>query len=183
MKQFKIKPIKKTFSFGEMHCISLGERGRGRYEEIVPCQSDLLPTDYIQIIPTKTGKPKIVKGGDSKGWIARISCEGTYTKNTDGYARVHKDDLDKVNVLAKGYGAEGDAGRCGTWYDYLLQIEDNTLIRVKEHGGYKRPPYFIYFSETAAFVIQEEELDIFLDGKDYQVSEEWSESFVKFKNA
>jgi hypothetical protein len=172
MKQYNLKATKRQLSFGELTVIALGEKGRGRYENLVPFQGDIAESDFVIPVPTKTGKTKIIKGGDSKGWIARISCEGCYTRGTTGYASFHKKDVDKVTVLASGNGAEGDAGRIGWWADYLLQIEDETLIRVKQHGGYKTPAFYLYFGKSEVFNISGEEIEIFLESKEYEFDAE-----------
>jgi len=166
-------------SFGELTAIILGEYGRGRNETIVPFQEDIKENDFIIPTTTKTGKVKIIKGGDNKGWIARISCKGCYTRGSVGTAYVHKEDSDKVKVLASGNGADGQAGRTGYWDDYLLQIEDNTLIRVKKHGGYKTPAFYLFFGETKVFQISEEEIEIFLENKEYQFNRENATEYFK----
>jgi len=172
MKQYNLSPIKRQMSFGELTVIVLGERGRGRYETLVPFDESIEQNDYVMPAQTKTGKTKIVRGKDSKGWIARISCEGCYTRGTTGQAYVHTKDSHKIKVLASGNGAEGDAGRLCWWADYLLEIEDNTLIKVKPHGGSKTPAFYLYFSESEGFKIQEEEIEIFLEDKEYDFNKD-----------
>jgi len=180
MKQYNLIPERRQMSFGELTVIALGERGRGRYENLIPFEDGITENDFVIPALTKTGKIKIVKGGDEKGWIARISCQGRYTRGTTGQAYVHKKDNEKVTVLASGHGAEGDAGRIGWWADYLLQVEENTLIRVKRHGGSKTPAYYLYFGEKDVFKISEEEIEIFLEDKEYEFSKEnISELFKK----
>jgi hypothetical protein len=164
MKQYNLKGQKRQLSFGELNVIVLGEKGRGRYENLIPFQNDIAENDFVISVPTKSGKNKIIKGGDNRDWIARISCEGTYTRGTEGYAFVHKNDAENVSVIAFGNGAEGDAGRIGWWADYLLLIKDNTLLRVKPHGGHKTPPYYLYFGNHQVFRFQnKEELALWSD--------------------
>lgn len=163
MKQYNLKAEKRNLSFGELTVIALGERGRGRYETLIPRQSDIADGDFVIPVPTKSGKVKIIKGGEKPGWIARVCCAGCYTRGTVGSAFVHQKDEKKVKVLASGHGAEGDAGRIGYWEDFILQIEDNTLLRVKPHGGYKTPAYFIFFGEDKALEMSRDELFIWAD--------------------
>jgi len=172
MKQYNLAATKRQMSFGELTVIELGEKGRGRYENLVPFQGDIIESDYVIPVPTKSGKNKIIKGGDNKGWIARISCEGCYTRGTTGNAYVHIKDAEKVVVLESGNGAEGDAGRIGWWADYLLQIQDDTLIRVKRHGGSKTPAYYLYFGQKEVFKISGQEIEIFLENKEYEFDAE-----------
>jgi len=178
MKQYNLIPERRQMSFGELNVIALGERGRGRYENLIPFEDGITENDFVIPALTKTGKIKIVKGGDDKGWIARISCRGGYTRGTTGQAYVHKKDNEKVTVLASGHGAFGDAGRIGWWADYLLQIEDNAILRIKESG--RSPEFYLYFSKENVFKIKEEEIEIFLEDKEYEFSKEnISELFKK----
>lgn len=172
MKQYNLKSEKRELSFGELTVIALGERGRGRYETLVPFQGNISETDFVVPVPTKSGRTKIIKGGDAKGWIARISCEGCYTRCTEGYAQIYKNDEGKISVLASGNGAEGDAGRIGWWADYLLKIEENALIRVKRHGGYKTPAYYLYFGIDKVYRISREEISLFIENRNYNFNEE-----------
>jgi hypothetical protein len=163
MKQYNLKPTLHKLSFGDLYAIALGEIGRGRHLTLVP-MSPTDPDKPVEVVTSKTGKPKITTvGTDRQDWLARICCNGTYTRGSYGYAYVHNDDAENVELVAKGYGAEGDAGRLGNWFDYLLKIKDNTLIRVKEHGGHKRPAYYLYFDENDVTRLDESELDMFVD--------------------
>ena len=170
MKQYNLTPQKRQMSFGELSVIVLGEKGRGRCEVIVPFEDGIKETDLVIPATTKTGKIKIAKGGDDKGWIARISCKGGYTRGTFGTLYVHKKDSDKVRVLASGYGAFGDAGRLGSWDDFLLQLDDNVLLKIKESG--RSPEFYLYFSKNKVFKIMQEEIEIFLEDKEYEFSKE-----------
>jgi len=182
MKQYNLKAEKRQLSFGELTVIALGERGRGRYENLVPFQGDITEKDFVIPTPTKSNKVKVIGGGDNIGWVARISCKGCYTRGTIGQASVHNKDVGNVTVLASGNGAEGDAGRIGWWADYLLQIADDTLIRVKQHGGYKIPAYYLFFAKDRVYKISGEEFPIWLDSHDYNFNEEnVSEYFTKIK--
>lgn len=189
MKQFNLSIEKRKMSFGELSIIALGERGRGRYESIIPIQGNIEKTDFVQISQTKTGKPKIVKSTDTRdtsGWLARISTCGTYTKNTYGWVSVHKSCIGNVKTIATGNGAEGLAGRTGYWADYLLEIKDGTLLKVKRHGGYKMPAYFLYFSDKTVIKINIEEIEIFLEFLDnleysYECGAEQAEFFEEIK--
>lgn len=53
-----------------------------------------------------------------------------------------------------------------------MQIQDETLIRVKRHGGHKTPAYYLYFAEKEVFKISGEEIEIFLESKDYDFDPE-----------
>lgn len=162
MKQYNINPQVVQLSFGPLNCLSLGEAGRGRRLLIVPVQSGLLETDHVKIAPTQSGKIKIIRDDSQNppaGWIARISTCGVYTKYTYGNVFVYKDQKEnrQARILGGGYGAEGAAGRLCRWMDWLLEVQPWTLLRVQEHGGYKRPPYFLYFQEDSVIKMTESE--------------------------
>jgi hypothetical protein len=171
MKQFGLKPTLTKLSFGELNCIMLGTEGRGRKLTIVPMASNIGESDSVKIVPSTTGRPKIVKGDSPEnGWIARIDTEGCYTRNTQGYASVMLPGL--VNVIANGYGAYGDAGRIGNWDDMLLEIPDNTMIRVYPSGGEsKRPSYYLWFGTEEVIQLSSEEFDLFCDSNDIAIGE------------
>lgn len=169
MKQFNLKPEMRTLSFGELMVIALGERGRNRYETLIPYQDDLSETDSAIAVPTRTGRRRIVRGHGNEGWLARIKTDGVYRRGSHGCVYVHRDDALKVKVLATGQGAYGEAGRLGTWYDYLLELEDFVLLKVQYFGGYIN---YMYFTPARVFVIEQEEIYIFLEDKDYELTED-----------
>lgn len=154
--------------FGKLNVISLGERGRGRFETIIPVEANISHNDFVDYSTTKTGRIKITKSTESVNWLARINCRGIYTRGTCGNAFVHNQCKDNVTVLASGHGAEGNAGRISYWEDFLLAIRDNTLIKVKPHGGHKSPPYYLFFSETDVLKMNEGEARVWSDNYEYQ---------------
>lgn len=145
---YNIEPKAVNFDWGTMHCIVLGEQGRGRRQAIVPCAENC--GHFVELAPTKTGRVKIVPSSAPKGtpvptdWLARISTEGVYTRNSEGWVGVLNPK--SVKLVAAGHGAAGEAGRLGTWADVLITVQDNALLRVKPEGGYKTPAYFLHFT-------------------------------------
>ena len=164
MKAFNLEAETKEFDFGKISVIALGERGRGRYEVIVPCPLGIKNGDSVDIGKSRTGKPKIVKGKESgKEWLARVSTQGAYIRGAYGNVKAPKNS--GVETIVKGYGAFGDAGRIGTWYDYLLKVPDNTILRViPSRGDY----YYLAFGEREVNRVSKEEIDLFLDNHDYR---------------
>jgi hypothetical protein len=67
MKTYNISPTVKDFPFGKLSVICLGERGRGSYEAVVPCEDAPL----LAVAATKTGKAKLIKSQSNAGFIAR----------------------------------------------------------------------------------------------------------------
>lgn len=145
---FNIEPKPMSFDWGTMHCLVLGEQGRGRRQTIVPCAENC--GNFVELAQTKTGRAKIVPSSAPKGtpvpmnWLARISTEGVYTRHSEGWVGVL--DPKMVKLVAAGHGAAGEAGRLGKWADVLITVQDNALLRVKPEGGYKTPAYFLHFT-------------------------------------
>lgn len=142
MKLWNIEPNKVSTGFGEIDAVVLGEEGRGRKRALVPM--------------TK------IENNDAE-WVARLSAEGTYTRGTYGTVYVLTEDKDKVNVLSYGYGAYGDAGRIGSWNDFLVSIE-GTPVRflMRPSGGpAKRERYWIVFDKDKVYTVKQEEINIF----------------------
>jgi hypothetical protein len=164
MKPYNINPEKIKIADIEIEAIVLGEKGRGRWQEIVPCPAPVPAEIKIEI--TKSGKPRISPDIDpSPGWIARVSTKGTYTRGTIGKARVPTEYRDRVKVIARGNGAEGDAGRIGSWDDLLVTVVPPfpVFMRVKRHGGYKTPAYWLIFTGEKVMKVPESELEITVD--------------------
>ena len=172
MKAYNLISREHDFTFGTMPAIALGERGRGRRLVFVPCPLEIQDGELVSIAKSRTNRPKVVRGGDTEGWLARVSTEGAYIRGAWGIAYAPKGT--QVEVVAKGYGAFGLAGRVGTWFDYLLKIPDDTLIKVKPSRG---PHYFLWFPKTGQpRRIEEDEIDIFLEATpEAQYQDEWTE--------
>jgi hypothetical protein len=50
----------------------------------------------------------------------------------------------KPETLIEGYGAHGDAGRIGRWYDGLVVMHPGDVLEVTPEGGYKTEPYVLF---------------------------------------
>lgn len=149
MRLYNVEPVKESFEWGEMDVITLGEKGRGRRLTIVPFHALFEDKgDKYDVALTKTGRPKIVVSeGAPKGWIAKLSSEGVYTRWTKGFVSVLKDDMENIEVLATGMGAFGDAGRLGSWNDHLVKVNEKiTRIYVHPAGDWKRENFWLVFN-------------------------------------
>lgn len=195
MKLYNINPEKMKFDWGEMDVVALGERGRGRHQELIPFHAVFDPAaeDY-EIAPTQSGKPKIIRRGPgmgtSPGWIARLSGEGCYTRGTYGtvYAvgAAGGNDRCRVAVKAVGRGAYGDAGRVGSWNEFLVVIKPPYPVRfyVRPSGGeHKIPRYWLVFTGDAKspVKIRGEERETFSEatGITFPVAESLDEALEK----
>ena len=157
-------------SFGKLTILTVGERGRGRYEAIIPFASTISDDDFVQLAPTKSGRVKVVPSKDAKNWLAVLDAEGCYTRNTIGQIYVPDEQKGNIQVVAKGYGAYGHAGRVGMWYAYLAVIQEGTFIWVRPSGGaHKIPRYWLYFDQDRFYRLSEEELPIFCDDRGFDV--------------
>ena len=173
MKQYGIEVVKKTFSWGEMSVVSVGGEGRGEKQELLP--AEIVQSDYVSMSTTQSGKPKIVKGESPEdGWIAKLSGSGTYTKGTYGSVYVQPEDKEreKVIVITRGYIAWGAAGNAGHYYEFVVQVGNNTFVKMRPAGDHKIARYWLYFSEKEVYQISEEEMEMFCDqmGVDVPIS-------------
>ena len=181
MKQYKLDVREYQFSFGTHNAVILGERGRRRWQVIIPVASQVTEESLVDVTLTKNHL-KIGLGTSSDGWLARLNCCGCYTRGTIGVAYVHKQDAGKIELITYGYGAYGDAGRCGDWNDYLVVIQDGTLVKIKKSGGYKRPAMFLFFGKSEVLEISKEEVHVWADMYGYDVQGECFELIKEKEN-
>jgi len=177
----QIPSEEREFSFGKLHVIALGEKGRGRQEIVLPCPPKTKikkgENPDLTIGFSKTGKPKIIPCYQkeetnyyllsSAGGYTRRGCgdfrilNGYVKKNIFDYglcdyisqksnpslkSYLTKDlhnivekcyyldsnyELIQKYELASGNGADGDAGRIGTWDVTLLQFPSAQDITIK----------------------------------------------------
>ncbi len=150
--------------------IVLGERGRGRVLTPVVVAPEALDNDGriagpVRIGETRSGKPKIVRGDEPPtAWVDRINTLTSYVRGAYGW--VGRLPGSGVSVIARGLGAFGDAGRVGTWGDYLLIVPTQTWLRVKPSRG---QAYFLWYPDLAGngeVRVAEDSIDAFAEGMD-----------------
>jgi len=135
----KIKKTVKTFKFGEVEGITLGEEGRGRKEVFIPSTFDIKKgmNESLDVGKTKTNRPRVVATSeDTLGLYMIINTHGGYTRRGNGFASVT--DINQITVIERANGADGDAGRIGTWDSFLLKVNDlnkDLMIIVHYSGG------------------------------------------------
>jgi len=172
----------RSFAWGDMYVVVLGEQGRGRKEVYIPYHAHI-DCQLVELGTTRSGSIKIVPSQSSDGWLAVVSGSGTYTRGTYGTVYVPPQMTDKIKVIASGYGAYGDAGRIGMWYDFLITAEDGTLLKVRPAGGpSKRARYWLYFGEDKVYKISIAEMPMFCDVKDILPPPEDLDSLVDLKD-
>lgn len=152
----------------QITAIVIGESGRGRKQVFIPAPAGMKETELVEIGLTQSGRPKIIRSESQEDWLAKISSSGTYTRNTYGSIYVPKNYLGNVQIIASGYGAYGDAGRIGTFYEFLLTVKDDSFIKIRPSGGeHKRPPYWLRFTNDKVLRIDHDTLDAVCDASEW----------------
>jgi len=138
----KIKKEIKTFRFGDVEGITLGEEGRGRKEVFIPSTFDIKKgmNESLDIGKTKTNRPRVVATSEETlGLYMIINTHGGYTRRGNGFASVT--DINQITVIERANGADGDAGRIGTWDSFLLKVnsfEKDLMVILWYSGGYEQ---------------------------------------------
>ena len=137
--------VTREFKFGTVNGISLGEHGRGRQQIFLPTPKELegsiggMRSD-LTIGLSKSGKPRINYGKDKDMYLA-LSSERGYTRRGNGVVKVPAGQT--VGLIARGNGADGDAGRIGYWDVVLVKAREGHVFRVTWGGsGYGYEPTF-----------------------------------------
>ena len=163
MKAFNLTTEVIEVAGNKLSVIQLGEKGRGRLLVSIPCPKGLQDGDTVQALPPQTKanglktKPSI-KGSDNpeNGWVARISTNGSYIRGACGNISYDPTQPAPI-VIAKGYGAFGDAGRTGTWDDVVVQVPDGTVLRIKPT---RADAYYLWFQEDKVSTLTLDELQL-----------------------
>lgn len=131
--------------WGNLHQIALGEKGRGRKLMTLPCPLDIeeitkgLHAD-LTIGLTKSNRVRINHGHDDKLYMI-LSSQGGYTRRGCGTIQIPEMDVNRFNVLIRGNGADGAAGRIGYWDCMVIEAPlTDAIVRVRTSGaGYGTP--------------------------------------------
>lgn len=78
--------------------------------------------------------------GEDTRILVRVCTRACYTRGSIGSWKVVSG---KPETLVEGYGAHGDAGRIGRWYDGLVIMHPGDALEVTPEGGYKTEPYVL----------------------------------------
>ena len=153
--------------FGQV--VSLGTEGRGRWSEKVGLfrKNPAAVTDG-RIYDAYPVKITVNRGAERErefytlakphhqpkdgSVLVRICTQWSYTRNTTGHWKTHQGNPEDLVV---GYGAHGDAGRIGRWYDGIVQMRPGDVLQVKPEGGYKSPTYALWVAEDGSPAVAE----------------------------
>ncbi len=140
------KPNKREFEWGTIFQIALGEHGRGRKLLALTCSEFTMINkgenpDY-SIGKTRTGRPKIVRQKNEELFLL-LSAQGGYTSKGDGTIKVLAKDSENIDVLSRGNGADGLAGKVGSWDVLLIKIKTNSRIHFWINKSGSAQPEFL----------------------------------------
>jgi len=152
----------REFKFGTVAGVALGEHGRGRQQVFLPTPKGLegaiggLRSD-LTIGLTKAGRPRINHGKDKDMYLA-LSSERGYTRRGNGVVKVPVGQA--VELIARGNGADGDAGRIGYWDVVLVKAKEGDVFRVTWGGsGYGYEPTFYVVHNGQVFEADQQEVE------------------------
>ena len=159
----KLNATEVKADFGNFFRVTLGEYGRGRKAVNLTCPNDFrisekeLLEDY-SIGLTKSGKPRISKINDDNLYLM-ISSQYGYTRRGCGYIKTNGE------VLSKGNGADGDAGRIGQWDAYLIKAlkGKDTFVKVTLAGTCGENHQYLIVRDNKIYSSKDDTLDVMLD--------------------
>ena len=166
MKAYNLSAKNIEVAGNKVPVIQLGESGRGRLLVSIPCPEGLQDGDTVQALPPQTKanglktKPSIKKTSDTEnGWVARISTDGSYIRGACGNVSYDptQPSVGAPILIAKGYGAFGDAGRTGNWDDLVVQVPDGAVLRVKPT---RADAYYLWFQKEKVSTLTLDELEL-----------------------
>lgn len=174
----------RNLSFGKLRCVTLGEQGRGRKEVLIPIPKNLEKVKKglnpnLTIGLTKNGKPRInfTSKEEDKLYII-INSYGGYSRRGSGRIKHHT--VDGTKELVYGLGADGDAGRIGSWYVSLFEVPNDgkrRFIEVDFSGG--RESGYVISEGNNVFYIKEENLIDYFDQLDEELPKILNNRFVR----
>lgn len=165
----------RKMSFGDLKCVVMGEKGRGRKEILLPSMANIVSglNTGVTIGLTKNGRPRINKINPQKDNTLYLLLDtyGGYTRRGDGYISFREGQ--GFEIIAEGNGADGDAGRIGSWGVYVIKApvdEKLKLIKIKYSGKSNKEAYLIVTGQDVKLV-DEEDIDMFFDNLGLDMSD------------
>lgn len=125
--------------FGTVTGVAIGESGRGRREVFLPAPGGMQVGEILEgfrpdltVGLSKSGRPRIDRRKEDEIYLV-LSSERGYTRRGDGYIKAPASQ--EVELVARGNGADGDAGRIGSWDALVVKAKDGDVFRLT-WGGY-----------------------------------------------
>ena len=167
--------LEKKYDWGTLKFIELGEEGRGRklIRLAVPMkfeEGDIIRKGLhgeLTIGKTRAGKPRIIQTKDhyDNDKYAIIDTHGGYTRRHSGYFKI-LDKYPEIEILAQANGADGDAGRIGSWDVVVVKLQNNTCAKVDYSGHYRDENHnftYLMATEDNIFEVWDGDYDDYLD--------------------
>jgi hypothetical protein len=98
----------------------------------------------LTIGTSKSGRPRIDARTDDDIYLI-LSSERSYTRRGNGYVKAPKSQ--EVELIARGNGADGDAGRIGSWDAIIVKAKNGDVFRLTWGGsgyGYDATFYVVW---------------------------------------
>ncbi len=150
MKPYNLDIVNHEIAGKTIPVLRLGEEGRGRKQVLVPCDS-LGESVGVKI---EGNRPRIINDPSApEGWLARINTNAGYKRNAWGHVSAPA----SVSLVARGWGAYGLAGNCGTWDDVLLVVPIGGYVKVTSSLG---DEYVLFFKEEQVYSLSLEEAEL-----------------------
>ena len=151
-----LKVVSKEMKFGTVTGVAIGEYGRGRREVFLPTPKSVQADDVIMefrsdltIGTSKSGRPRINARKDDDIYLI-LSSGRSYTRRGNGYIKAPRSQ--KVELIARGYGADGEAGRIGYWDAVIVKAKDGDVFRLTWGGsGYGYDATFYVVSDGKVY--------------------------------
>ena len=157
----------RKMSFGDLKCVVMGEKGRGRKEILLPSLYNITVglNKGLTVGMSRNGRPRINRVDNQKDntLYLLIDTYGGYSRQGNGYIDYVEEQ--GFETLAEGNGADGDAGRIGSWRVYVVKApvdEKLIIIKIKYSGKANRISYLAVLGQDVR-LISEDDIDIFFD--------------------
>ena len=154
--------VEREFKFGKVVGVTLGESGRGRKEVFLPTPNGMkgliegMCSDAT-IGLSKSGRPRINRSNNKEIYVI-LSSARSYTRRGDGFIKVPASQNN--DIVARGNGADGAAGRIGTWDVVVLKANEGDVFQVIWGGsGYGYEPTFYVVHDEKIYEADLSELD------------------------
>ena len=159
-----LKAVSKEMKFGTVTGVAIGECGRGRREVFLPTPKSIQAHDVIKelrsdltIGTSKSGRPRIDARKDDDIYLI-LSSERGYTRRGCGRIRAPKGQ--EVELIARGNGADGEAGRIGSWDAIIVKAKDGDVFRLTWGGsGYGYDATFYVVSGGKVYSANQPEIE------------------------